>query len=1312
MVMKHIIRTFLVSVFLAGMTLAQDITPIFAWKADISKETTYTLNLRRRNTAYFRPTIYNNGALQAIPTNATVTFRYQGVGLTNYYTVAGTVHSPTGGVLSVTWTPLCEATNANYEWEYMVKDGDVEVVRLMGTLNLTPSIASGTVTNPAFYRLDAVTNRGVVINGSYVTNGAVITVEAGIGTNVASMMWDNPPTVGFAEADPVFATNGVKRSDTNGWVVTAHNFPTFAQATQIVVDVTSTSVFANAISGATATQIVASIMATGTAYSATTAVPTNRTITFNSQTYTLDSNIVVSVSTNGQTALDVTNIVNAMAPSMSVMYAGTSYYATASATSADSTAHAALTTTAHGNIVPQSRTLNLNGTVYDLSSDRSWTITDSGARTQASNVQANVTAVSNQVVAHAALTNTAHGGIVPPTRTLNINGTVYDLSQNRSWPGHSETSTWQQAINRGNTATGIGNFSSTGKVCIGSGLSLADIAGSSYGSIQAGFNGGSVSMESEVIGSLQLVDSFGTFIISNYNGGVIQSGYSVAGGVGAVGPLCNGAQQSGWIGEYGRMTMDTTCRGAMQRGSAAGSILMGGGSYAALQSGSVETSGVMQMIDWCDGAYQFGYVEGRMVVANASAYQVGYVGASATATNAGGGALQLLYLTNNQHAVTTAGGLSSLLLGAGTASNKNAIVAGDGQVSHGDGSVTAGGGFWGSGAGIPDLVPTNRTLTINGTTKAFDANVSFTVDATNAVSSETVSNIVNAMATTLSVNYANTAGTSVYATAAGTATDATKVPTNRLLTINGTTYPMDADMTFTVAGTGWVSAVECTNIVSAMASTLSVQYAATAGASTDLTARVDATNALAIARSGTNLATTANVNATNALAVAISGTNLATIAQADVDAHELLTTTAHGGIVPSSRTITINGSGSSLAGDLVFTVIDATARTQGSNAQSTANSATNLITVHAALTTNAHGGVVALTDPRLTDARVDPTARTAASNAQAMAETATNLATLAQATASAAVPTNDANYLAAITGAVYVASSTLTVANRVLSIGTNGTQNIVFAGSGGRTTVRNRIITHEFLDTTSTGIVFTVTNAMTMDIMLVAGGGGGSSGGGGGGGVIVTNISVTNGTYRIYVGRGGRGAYSTSATKGFNGTNTSAFGLTAIGGGGGGAKSGAGTINGASGGSGGGGGNSSGTSSSGGSGTTGQGNAGGGNGGVGSPYPAGGGGGAVAAGSSPSSSTRAGDGGSGYVNQYTGETYGSGGGGGIAIFTSVQYGGEGGMNAGDGGNGASRGSDAKNGFGGGGGGAGNETGSFSVSGGNGGSGCVVVSYSW
>jgi hypothetical protein len=165
---------------------------------------------------------------------------------------------------------------------------------------------------------------------------------------------------------------------------------------------------------------------------------------------------------------------------------------------------------------------------------------------------------------------------------------------------------------------------------------------------------------------------------------------------------------------------------------------------------------------------------------------------------------------------------------------------------------------------------------------------------------------------------------------------------------------------------------------------------------------------------------------------------------------------------------------------------------------------------------------------------------------------------------------------------------------------------------------------------------------------IVAGGGGGGTGAPGGGGgaggyLSATNFTLNPGTtYSFVVGAGGG-----SAT---NGSDSTAFSLTAIGGGAG--RSGGGS----SGGSGGG----AGTGGSGGAGTSGQGNAGGGN---TSQGGGGGGGGASAVGGSgsgnspggggngttfsPNSTTYAGGGGGGGYYNSTGGTGGGGNGGGL-----------------------------------------------------------------
>lgn len=231
-------------------------------------------------------------------------------------------------------------------------------------------------------------------------------------------------------------------------------------------------------------------------------------------------------------------------------------------------------------------------------------------------------------------------------------------------------------------------------------------------------------------------------------------------------------------------------------------------------------------------------------------------------------------------------------------------------------------------------------------------------------------------------------------------------------------------------------------------------------------------------------------------------------------------------------------------------------------------------------------------------------------------------------------------------------------------------------------------------------------NVFTMDYVLVAGGGAGgtggstmlSAGGGGGGGTVRSSVlgqfSMTPGTtYNIIVGAGG-------ASGSTSGSNTTAFGFTAVGGGRGGTY---GSRSGLDGGSGGGAG--SGSGAVGGAGTSGQGFAGAGPVGSGS----GGGGGATAAASGS-------NGGAGVSSSLTGSTiyYSGGGGGGSYDGNSGGIAGVGGAGTGgdsqfvtrNGGNGTAN-------TGGGGGGGStlqNTNGDSGVgSGGNGGSGVVVLS---
>jgi len=252
---------------------------------------------------------------------------------------------------------------------------------------------------------------------------------------------------------------------------------------------------------------------------------------------------------------------------------------------------------------------------------------------------------------------------------------------------------------------------------------------------------------------------------------------------------------------------------------------------------------------------------------------------------------------------------------------------------------------------------------------------------------------------------------------------------------------------------------------------------------------------------------------------------------------------------------------------------------------------------------------------------------------------------------------------------------------------------------------------------------FTPSQALTADILVVAGGGSGQgayyAGAGGAGGFLgFAGQSLTSGTgYTCTVGAGGAavGTYA-QASGGNNGSNSTFTGLTAaVGGGGAGGTYASGHLYGYNGGSGGGAsGSADGTGSSfnanGGSGTSGQGYAGGATTGQNGGHVAGGGGGGAggvgSAGINGPVSGGYGIGGDGGPGaQWLNGNYYAGGGGGGSIDTRPGYGGIGGGGAGS--NAATATSGSAN-TGGGGGGLGN--GGSSYYSGAGGSGVIIVRY--
>lgn len=260
-------------------------------------------------------------------------------------------------------------------------------------------------------------------------------------------------------------------------------------------------------------------------------------------------------------------------------------------------------------------------------------------------------------------------------------------------------------------------------------------------------------------------------------------------------------------------------------------------------------------------------------------------------------------------------------------------------------------------------------------------------------------------------------------------------------------------------------------------------------------------------------------------------------------------------------------------------------------------------------------------------------------------------------------PDSDTQIIVAVPGAVYGQTTGTTVTISVLASGqlSNGTnKTVIDAPTGGTITTSGGYRIHTFLS--SGNLIVPSGFSATAEYLLIAGGGsGGGAGGGGAGGLIEGSTSITTNTYPINIGPGAP-AISTS-TRGNNGTNSTAFGLTAVGGGGGGdynQDSGNNGWNGRDGGSGGGAGWGS-ASALPGNGTSGQGFAGGnGQDTTSNPWTSGGGGGAGGAGGDWGASA-SGNGGPGKLSSINGTAlYWAGGGGGGAQSSVAGNGGIGG----------------------------------------------------
>jgi predicted heme/steroid binding protein len=143
-----------------------------------------------------------------------------------------------------------------------------------------------------------------------------------------------------------------------------------------------------------------------------------------------------------------------------------------------------------GLYTPKSRTLTINGTAYDLTANRSWTVGDLLSSGSYSNPSW-LTSLAWSKISSTPTTLSGYGitDAVSTSRTLTINGTSYDLSANRTWsvgtvtsvgatglitssggttPTISTSMASNKLIGRSNAGTGVME-----EITVGTGLSLS-----------------------------------------------------------------------------------------------------------------------------------------------------------------------------------------------------------------------------------------------------------------------------------------------------------------------------------------------------------------------------------------------------------------------------------------------------------------------------------------------------------------------------------------------------------------------------------------------------------------------------------------------------------------------------------------------------------------------------------------------------------------------------------------------------------------------------------------------------------------------
>lgn len=137
----------------AGSALAADFAPVITWTNAVEKLAAVDREILRGETVILEPRWTLRGAALDLTGATNIMLAYtDAAASTNatYYSLTGSLHSATGGIVRLRWTPSQCGTADRYNYNVIVSDGVTVLCRCYGTLTLLAGVtdSGATATNP------------------------------------------------------------------------------------------------------------------------------------------------------------------------------------------------------------------------------------------------------------------------------------------------------------------------------------------------------------------------------------------------------------------------------------------------------------------------------------------------------------------------------------------------------------------------------------------------------------------------------------------------------------------------------------------------------------------------------------------------------------------------------------------------------------------------------------------------------------------------------------------------------------------------------------------------------------------------------------------------------------------------------------------------------------------------------------------------------------------------------------------------------------------------------------------------------------